>query len=108
MKKRRSWLDGLFGRHQPTLPREEEAPGRSPAQKPAENAAAVSSARFHMGVSAPVWNCGDVILGLYRVDHVHAGGNMGLVYRAHHLSWDMDLAIKSPRPELFQSDNQKS
>ena len=28
---------------------------------------------------------------------------MGLVYRARHLGWDTDLAVKCPRPELFAS-----
>jgi WD40 repeat protein/serine/threonine protein kinase len=55
-----------------------------------------------------IWNVGDLILDLYRVDHVHTGGNMGLVYRARHLGWDMDLAVKSPRPELFRTANQRT
>src|ERR1700758_4456938 len=28
---------------------------------------------------------------------------MGVVYRVHHTGWNMDLAVKSPRPELVSS-----
>lgn len=49
-----------------------------------------------------VWQVGDVILDLYEVKEVFTGGGMGLVYRVHHRGWDMDLAVKSPRPEFFE------
>ena len=51
----------------------------------------------------PVWQVGDVILDRYEVKHVFTGGGMGLVYRVHHRAWAMDLAVKSPRPEFFQT-----
>ena len=54
----------------------------------------------------PVWQVGDVILDLYEVKEVFTGGGMGLVYRVHHRNWDMDLAVKSPRPEFFQTQQQ--
>ena len=54
-----------------------------------------------------VWNVGDVILDLYEVKHVHEGGGMGLVYRAHHRDWDETMAVKSPRPDYFRSQAQK-
>jgi serine/threonine protein kinase len=54
----------------------------------------------------PIWEVGDVILGLYEVRDVFTGGGMGLVYRVYHRNWDMDLAVKSPRPEYFQSQEQ--
>ncbi|MSR64889.1 MAG: hypothetical protein EXS18_03810 [Verrucomicrobiae bacterium] len=58
--------------------------------------------------SAPAtWKVGDVILDLYEVKQVHEGGNMGLVYRVHHKGWNMDLAVKSPRPEYFETEAQK-
>jgi WD40 repeat protein/serine/threonine protein kinase len=47
------------------------------------------------------WQVGDVIDGRYQVVLVHEQGGMGLVYRVRHLVWDIDLAVKSPRPELF-------
>jgi WD40 repeat protein/serine/threonine protein kinase len=56
---------------------------------------------------ATVWKPGDVILGLYEVKQVHAGGGMGLVYHIRHRGWNMDLAIKSPRPEFFRSERHK-
>jgi WD40 repeat protein/serine/threonine protein kinase len=55
----------------------------------------------------PIWNPDDVILDLYEVKEVHGGGGMGLVYRVHHRGWNMDLAVKSPRPEYFTTENQK-
>jgi WD40 repeat protein/serine/threonine protein kinase len=53
-----------------------------------------------------VWKVGDVILDRYEVKQVFTGGGMGLVYRVGHLDWNMDLAVKSPRPEFFQSRQQ--
>jgi len=50
-----------------------------------------------------VWQIGDVILDRYEVKQVFTGGGMGLVYRVHHRDWAMDMAVKSPRPEFFQS-----
>ncbi|MEV0645626.1 protein kinase [Phytomonospora sp. NPDC050363] len=49
----------------------------------------------------PRWGVGDVIDGRYEVTAVHEDGGMGLVYRARHRSWATDLAVKSPRPEMF-------
>jgi len=53
------------------------------------------------------WNVGEVILGLYEVKEIHKGGGMGLVYRVHHRGWNMDLAVKSPRAEYFQTEEQR-
>ncbi|MGC7097438.1 WD40 repeat domain-containing serine/threonine-protein kinase [Amycolatopsis lurida] len=50
------------------------------------------------------WRVGDVVEGLYQVTLVHEHGGMGLVYRVRHLGWGTDLAVKSPRPELFRTD----
>ncbi|MER5421145.1 protein kinase domain-containing protein [Streptosporangium roseum] len=50
----------------------------------------------------PLWRVGDVIDGRYEVARVHEHGGMGLVYRVRHLLWGTDLAVKCPRPELFQ------
>ena len=44
-----------------------------------------------------------MILDRYEVKQVFTGGGMGLVYRVHHRDWAMDLAVKSPRPEFFQT-----
>lgn len=50
---------------------------------------------------------GDRIADLYDVREVHEQGAMGLVYRVRHLGWDVDLAVKSPRPDLFATEPDK-
>jgi serine/threonine protein kinase len=47
------------------------------------------------------WRVNDVVADLYRVDGVAGRGGMGLVYRVHHLGWNVDLAVKCPSGELF-------
>lgn len=47
---------------------------------------------------------GEVIDDRYRVTWVHQEGATGVVYRVRHLAWDIDLAVKSPRPELFRDE----
>ena len=54
-----------------------------------------------------VWNSGDVILDLYEVKEIHTSGGMGLVYKVHHKGWNVDLAVKSPRSDFFQTEQQK-
>src|SRR3954462_3139747 len=53
------------------------------------------------GNAAPSWQPGDVILDLYEVKGLLGEGGMGRVYRVHHREWDLDLAVKSPRPALL-------
>ena len=53
------------------------------------------------------WQVGDVILDLYEVKQVIIGGGMGLVYRVHHRSWNVDLAVKSPKPKFFQTETRR-
>src|SRR5579871_6809214 len=43
---------------------------------------------------------GDVLAGRFRVDAMLGVGGMGVVYRAHDLALDVDVAIKLLRPEL--------
>jgi len=43
------------------------------------------------------WAVGDIIMGLYEVTSVLGEGGMGKVYKVHHRSWDMDLAMKVPK-----------
>lgn len=50
-----------------------------------------------------LWQVGDVVAGLYEVAAVHGHGGMGVVYKVRHRVWDVDLAVKSPRPERFRS-----
>lgn len=51
---------------------------------------------------------GDMILDTYRVESEPSVGGMGAVWRVHHMGWDVDLAMKRPRPEAFQTQAQKS
>ena len=51
---------------------------------------------------------GDMILDTYRVESEPSMGGMGAVWRVHHIGWDVDLAMKRPRPEAFQTQAQKS
>ncbi|MCB1279258.1 serine/threonine-protein kinase, partial [Prosthecobacter sp.] len=53
------------------------------------------------------WQVGDVILNRYEVRDRFEGGGMGLVYRVYHRDWNMELAVKAPRAEFFQTDSQK-
>ncbi len=46
---------------------------------------------------------GEVPNGLYRIDETFGGGGMGLVHRAWHLTWGINVAIKHPRPEFLKS-----
>lgn len=52
----------------------------------------------------PELQVGDVILNRYEVREKFDGGGMGLVYRVYHREWQTDLAVKSPRPELFETE----
>lgn len=47
------------------------------------------------------WQVGDLILDVYQVKQIFTSGGMGLVYRVHHRNWGIDLALKSPRPEII-------
>jgi serine/threonine protein kinase len=47
------------------------------------------------------WNVGDVILDLYEVTDILGEGGMGKVYKVHHRNWNIDLAVKSPKPEIL-------
>jgi len=47
------------------------------------------------------WFIGDVILDLYEVTGFLGEGGMGKVNKVHHRGWDIDLAVKSPKPEIF-------
>lgn len=46
------------------------------------------------------WRPGETVLDTFRIEEVVESGGMGFVYRAHHLSWNIDLAVKTPRPDL--------
>ncbi|MFJ5774640.1 WD40 repeat domain-containing serine/threonine protein kinase [Streptomyces sp. NPDC093094] len=50
-----------------------------------------------------MWAPGEVVLGVYEVREVIRTGGMGLVHRVRHREWDVDLAVKTPRPERVAS-----
>ena len=50
---------------------------------------------------------GDMLLDAYRVESNAFKGGMGAVWRVHHTGWDVDLAMKRPRPEMFRTEEQK-
>jgi WD40 repeat protein/serine/threonine protein kinase len=50
-----------------------------------------------------VWRIGETIDGIYQVRQVIESGGLGLVHRVHHRGWNIDLAVKTPRPELVSS-----
>ena len=50
---------------------------------------------------------GDTIQNIYRVESDPKFGGMGRVFRVHHTGWNVDLAMKQPRQELFQTEQQK-
>jgi WD40 repeat protein/tRNA A-37 threonylcarbamoyl transferase component Bud32 len=56
---------------------------------------------------AAEWNVGDAILDEYDVTGVLGEGGMGKVFKVHHRIWDMDMAVKSPRPKSFRTQAQK-
>ncbi|MFZ4589351.1 MAG: protein kinase domain-containing protein, partial [Ignavibacteria bacterium] len=49
------------------------------------------------------WNIGDVIADIYEVTGILGEGGMGIVYKVHHKEWDLDLAVKSIRPEILNN-----
>ncbi|GEM_PF-673400 len=46
------------------------------------------------------WKEGDIIVDLYEVAGLLGEGGMGKVYKVRHRIWDVDLAVKSPKPEI--------
>jgi len=49
------------------------------------------------------WQIGQTVLNQYVVKQVFTSGGMGLVYQVRHSGWQIDIALKRPRLELFRS-----
>ncbi len=54
-----------------------------------------------------LWQPGQTLLDTYEVVGKLGEGGMGLVYRVHHKSWNMDLAVKQPKASLFATQKGK-
>jgi hypothetical protein len=50
---------------------------------------------------------GNTIMGLYRIESDPIMGGLGRVFRVHHTGWKVDLAMKQPKREVFQTQQQK-
>ncbi|OGV56472.1 MAG: hypothetical protein A2X45_03405 [Lentisphaerae bacterium GWF2_50_93] len=60
------------------------------------------------GQGKPVKNPdNDLLLGLYEIKGEPVAGGMGKVFRVHHTTWNVDLAMKQPHPEFFETEEQK-
>ncbi len=53
------------------------------------------------------WLPGDEILDIFTVLALLGEGGMGRVYRVHHNVWNIDLAVKFPRAEMFRNQEQR-
>jgi serine/threonine protein kinase len=51
------------------------------------------------------WNAGDIIIDTYRITDVLGEGGFGKVYKVFHEGWSVNLAVKTLRPELAESDD---
>lgn len=52
------------------------------------------------------WRVGDIVDDLYEVRELATSGGMGLVHRVWHRRWNLELAVKTPRPQLVSSPQQ--
>jgi len=50
---------------------------------------------------------GDTLLDTYTVEADAISGGMGSVWRVHHQSWNIDLAMKRPQPRFFAEGSQR-
>ena len=50
---------------------------------------------------------GQTLLDTYQVIGLLGEGGMGVVYRLHHPGWNLDLAVKRPRTDIFQQQSSK-
>ncbi|EFH80094.1 protein kinase domain-containing protein [Ktedonobacter racemifer] len=65
------------------------------------HASPVGTPPASQGIRAAAWHIGDTLLDQYEVMGTLGEGGMGTVYKVHHRGWNIDLAVKSPKPALF-------
>jgi tetratricopeptide (TPR) repeat protein len=109
MESKPSWMRRLFG-HLVAKPSNVLSAPQTPPQPAAQEDRMGQEApaphqrekRYDPAMSVPaVWKIGDVILGRYEVRGILGEGGMGTVYKIYHHDWDTEMAVKSPRPEIF-------
>lgn len=54
-----------------------------------------------------IFHPGDLLLDTYRIESEAFQGGMGAVWRVHHTGWNVDLAMKRPKPQAFRTEEQK-
>ncbi len=75
---------------------------------PGQTIVDISPERGYSETDAPAeWRVGDSILNTYTVTGLLGQGGMGKVYRVHHKTWNINLAVKSPRVEYFRTPEQR-
>lgn len=78
-------------------------------QQSSNDGVAIDSEKSQGEASVPLeWNAGDIFLETYEVKGILGEGGMGKVYKVHHRGWNVDLAVKTPRPEIFQLDESRA
>jgi len=83
-----------------------------PIQPPTGQGKVAAKTKEPFSADSGLWNVGDIVLGVYEVKPIsegvpHAEGGVGVVHRVYHREWDMDLAVKSPKPQFFQTEHGK-
>jgi len=56
----------------------------------------------------PIWDVGDLIDGKYDVTGVIGRGGMGVVYKVRHREWNIEIAVKTPLPDLVNDASAKA
>jgi len=81
-------------------------------QQPAPKKSSRSKKTESFSAESGIWNVGDLIFGVYEVKPIaknvpYAEGGVGIVHRIYHREWDMELAVKSPKPKFFRTEHGK-
>ena len=57
----------------------------------------------HSPITVPAWEAGELVEATYRVRALNTDGAMSLVYFVRHEKWNVELALKVPRPQVISS-----
>jgi tetratricopeptide (TPR) repeat protein len=101
MENKRSWIRSLFGQRSA---KQADAPSNAPLAIPNVSQAPARDVR---DTGPAAWKVGDLILGEYEVTGILGEGGMGIVYKVYHRPWNMVMAVKSPKPEIFTREGGK-